>query len=91
MRATLRLAVDEAEAAIGAVTDAHEAWEIADALNAGIREATPRVAKLRATAALRIKDQDALSLRGLADKIGVAPSRAERMVNAAKAASEASQ
>lgn len=81
----IRLAVEEAEAAAAGTADAHDAWEIvarvADALSEGGR----RMARQREQVALRIKDQDSLSLRGLADKIGVAPSRAERLINAAKA------
>jgi hypothetical protein len=86
-RATVELAIGEAEHAVAETTDAHEAWEIAAAIGDALNKARQRAARLRAVAALRIKDQDSLSLRGLADKIGVAPSRAERLVNAAKEAS----
>jgi hypothetical protein len=85
---TLQLAVDEAEAAVTEAADAHEAWTIATTIGDAFREATSRVARLRAVAALRIKDQDSLSLRGLASKIGVSHQRAQVLLNSAK--SEAS-
>jgi hypothetical protein len=80
VRDTLRLVVDDAEASVSDVADAHEAWEIATTLAETLREESVRATRLRAVAALRIKDQDSLSLRGLADAIGVSPQRASVIV-----------
>lgn len=47
-----------------------------------------RCAKLRARQASRIRNREALSLAGLADRIGVSKSRADQLVNLAKAPQE---
>ena len=83
--AMIRLALDEAEAAVEVAADAREAWAIAAAVGTAVDEARSRAARLRANAAARVQRQDSLSLRGLADRIGVAPSRAERLIKAARA------
>jgi DNA-binding transcriptional regulator YiaG len=48
-----------------------------------------RAARLRARQAARIRDRDALSLAGLANRIGVSRSRADQLVKAAKEPEEA--
>ncbi len=47
-----------------------------------------RTSRLRARQAARIRDREALSLAGLADRIGVSKSRADQLVNLAKAPQE---
>jgi DNA-binding transcriptional regulator YiaG len=47
-----------------------------------------RASRLRARQAARIRDKEALSLAGLADRIGVSKSRADQLVNLAKAPQE---
>ena len=88
-RQTIELATDETEAAVQDVPDAHEAWQIATAFAEALRVAASHAARFRAVAAKRIKDQDSLSLRGLAEQISVSPARADQLINSAKA-SEAS-
>jgi hypothetical protein len=80
---TLAQAHRQAEAAVNDAADAHEAFRIATELARAFREVADKVARLRAPAAVRIRDQEALSLRGLADKIGVSPARAEQLVKEA--------
>jgi DNA-binding transcriptional regulator YiaG len=43
-----------------------------------------RASRLRARQAMRIREREALSLAGLADRIGVSKSRAEQLVNLAR-------
>lgn len=82
---TLADAHGHAVAAVNGAVDAHEAFRVATELARAFRDVADQVAKLRAPAAVRIREQEALSLRGLADRIGVSPARAEQLVNQAKA------
>jgi hypothetical protein len=84
-RINLGLAVEAAERAVADVPDAHDAWVIANQAATAFREATARVVKLRGVAALRIKDQDKLSLRHLADKIGVSHVYAHQLITESEA------
>ncbi len=81
---TLTRARELAEAAVNDTADAHEAFRLATDLTNAFRLAVGPIAKLRAQAAVRIKDQEALSLRGLADRIGVSSARANQLVNQGK-------
>ena len=87
-RQTIELATDETEGAIREVADAHEAWRIAAAFAEALRVASSHAARFRAIAAKRIKDQDSLSLRGLAERINVSPARADQLINSAKASED---
>jgi hypothetical protein len=80
---TLAQAHGQAEVAVTGAADAHEAFRIATELARAFREVADEVARLRAPAAVRIRNQESLSLRGLADKIGVSPARAEQLVKEA--------
>jgi hypothetical protein len=81
---TLNAAREQAELAVAGAADAHEAFRIATKLAEGFREVAEQVSDLRGVAAARIRDQEALSLRGLASRIGVSPARAEQLVNRGK-------
>lgn len=88
-----REALSEAEALARAAVDAAEsgrvAFQLATELAAAWQLAADRVSHLRGRAAARIRDEESLSLRGLADRIGVAPSRAHLMISeAGKAGSD---
>jgi hypothetical protein len=85
-----RDALAHAEAlAVKAITDAetgHTAFQLATDLAAAFRQAGDRIAHLRAGAAVRIRDEEALSLRGLADRISVSRARAGQLVAEAEKA-----
>ncbi len=85
-RVILHQARDEAAAAVAATADPHEAFNLATNLAAEFMTVARQVAQLRGAAARRIKEQDKLSLRGLADQIGMSHQRAEQLL---KTASEA--
>ncbi len=80
---TLTRARELAEAAVNDTADAHEAFRLATDLTNAFRLAVGPIAKLRGQAAMRIRDQESLSLRGLADRIGVSPARANQIVKEA--------
>lgn len=83
--ASISIACEQSLQAVTETEDPHEQFRVATDLSQELRTAADDVARQRGPAALRIKHQQKLTLRGLADRIGVAPSRAERLVNAAKA------
>ena len=89
---TAREALSEAEALAGAAVDAagdgRTAFQLATELAAAWQQAAERVTHLRGRAAARIRDEESLSLRGLADRIGVAPSRAHLMISKAEKAGQ---
>jgi hypothetical protein len=60
------------------------ATEHQQALRALHGQEEARASRLRARQAARIRDKEALSLAGLADRIGVSKSRADQLVNLAK-------
>ena len=60
------------------------ASEHQDALRSLHDQEENRASRLRARQAARIRDKEALSLAGLADRIGVSKSRADQLVNLAK-------
>jgi hypothetical protein len=69
-------------------TDPQAAFEFASEHQAALRalhgQEEARASRLRARQAARIREREALSLAGLADRIGVSKSRAEQLVNLAK-------
>jgi DNA-binding transcriptional regulator YiaG len=80
---TLTHATELAEAAVNDAKDGREAFRLATELTDAFHRATDRVAQLRGQAARRTRDQEALTLRALADRIGVSKSRADQLVKEA--------
>ena len=79
-REALARAEELAGEAVDAAGDGHLAFRVATELAAAWHAAADRVSHLRGRAAVRIRDEESLTLRGLADRIDVAPSRAHRMI-----------
>ncbi len=79
----LERATELAENAVTGATDGREAFRCATELADAFREAAERVRQLRGQAARRTRDQEALTLRALADRIGVSKSRADQLVKEA--------
>jgi hypothetical protein len=77
---TLAQATELAETAVSDAADGRAAFRHATELADAFRVAAERVARLRGKAARRTRDQEALTLRALADRIGVSKSRAEQLV-----------
>jgi hypothetical protein len=76
----LSRATELAEGAVDGAGDGREAFHRATELADAFRQATEHVTQLRGRAARRIRDQEALTLRALADRIGVSKTRAEQLV-----------
>jgi hypothetical protein len=81
-REAIERATQETEAAVLEVADAHESWQIAAAFATAVAAAASHAARFRSVAARRIKDQEKLSLRGLAERIDVSPTRADQLIKA---------
>jgi DNA-binding transcriptional regulator YiaG len=79
-------------ASIESVGDPQAAFEVATAWQQTVRtlheQQAMKASRLRARQAVRIREAEALSLAGLADRIGVSKARADQLVNAAKAPQE---
>jgi hypothetical protein len=75
---------EEAEAAIDQISDPDRAFKRASDLAEKARivhlRIAGRFAKLRARQAVRIRDEQALSLQGLADRISTSKARADQLV-----------
>lgn len=84
-RTALTQAEAFAAAAVDDTADAHEAFRVATDLARAFRQASDRIAELRGQAAVRIREQESLTLRSLADRIGVSPARAAQLVKTATA------
>jgi hypothetical protein len=73
---------------IDAVGDPMAAFEVATAWQTTVRDLheqqANKASRLRAQQAARIRNAEALSLAGLADRIGVSKARADQLVNLAK-------
>jgi DNA-directed RNA polymerase sigma subunit (sigma70/sigma32) len=80
---TLTHATEQAEEAVSTASDGREAFRLATELTDAFHQAAERVAQLRGQAARRTRDQEALTLRALADRIGVSKSRADQLVKEA--------
>jgi hypothetical protein len=80
-------------ASIESVSDPQAAFEVASAWQNQVRalheQQAMKASRLRARQAVRIREAEALSLAGLADRIGVSKARADQLVNAAKEPEEA--
>lgn len=90
-REALTRAEELAGEAVDTAGDGHIAFRIATELAAAWQATADRVSHLRGRAAARIKDEESLTLRGLADRIDVAPSRAHRMITEAPKAGGTSE
>jgi RecB family exonuclease len=84
----LARAYELAENAVANETDAHQAFGIATVLTEESRQITIRLGQLRAIQAARIRDQESLTLAGLADRIRVSKSRAAQIMGIASKARE---
>jgi hypothetical protein len=81
-------AYELAEKAVEGESDAHRAFESATELTEAARQITIHLGKLRALQAARIRDQESLSLTGLAKQIRVSKTRAVQMMEIADKARE---
>lgn len=81
-------AYELAEKSVDGETDAHRAFELATTLADAARKMAFQVAQLRAIQAARIRDQESLSLAGLAGRIRVSKARAQQFVESAAKARE---
>lgn len=76
-------AYELAEKIVTGESDARRAFESATELTEAARQITIHLGKLRALQAARIRDQESLSLTGLADRIRVSKTRAAQMMEIA--------
>ena len=77
-----------AEKAVEDEPDAHRAFEMATAVTEAARLLTIQLGQLRALQAVRIRDQESLSLAALADRIRVSKTRAVQILEVAAKARE---
>jgi len=77
-----------AERALEDESDAHKAFELATELTEAARQITIQLGQLRALQAARIRDQESLSIAGLADRIRVSKTRAVQILEIASKARE---
>jgi hypothetical protein len=76
-------AYELAEKVVTDEPDAHRAYESATELTEAARQITIHLGKLRALQVARIRDQESLSLTGLANQIRVSKTRAVQMLEIA--------
>lgn len=86
--ADLAAALQKADAAIRAIPNPGAAFAIARRFVQMCREAVAPAAAVHAHAASRIHQAEALSLAGLADRIGVSKARADQLIKAARKEAE---
>jgi hypothetical protein len=84
----LARAYELAEKAVEEEPDAHRAFEMATAVTEAARQITIQLGQLRALQAVRIRDQESLSLAALADRIRVSKTRAVQILGIAAKARE---
>lgn len=84
----LARAYELAGKAVESEPDAHRAFELATAVTEAARQITIQLGQLRALQAARIRDQESLSLAGLADRIRVSKTRAVQILEIAAKARE---
>ena len=77
-----------AEKAVEDEPDAHRAFELATTVTEAARLLTIQLGQLRALQAVRIRDQESLSLAALADRIRVSKTRAVQILEVAAKARE---
>jgi hypothetical protein len=82
----LKSAYELAEQAVKGEDDQRRAFELATILTEASRQMTIRLGRMRALQGAHIRDQESLSLAGLADRLGVSKTRAQQIMEiAAKA------
>lgn len=79
----VRQAYEEANAALQAMSDCEQAYQVATQLADCLRELADAAALARARSAARLHCSENLSLAGLATKLGVSKSRAKQLLQAA--------
>ncbi|MGH3192343.1 MAG: hypothetical protein ACRDOL_34860 [Streptosporangiaceae bacterium] len=84
--AALRSAYDKSISVIGAIPDSRQAFQAATELGDVLGEWSQQAAKLRAAAAVRIAEDEQLSLAGLANRLSVSRSRAQQLMESGKTA-----
>ncbi|MFC0533958.1 hypothetical protein [Phytohabitans kaempferiae] len=87
----LARALDQVVAAIKAQGDPQRAFEGATRLADAMREAAESAADLRAQTAVRIWEEEKISLAGLAERIGVSKARAGQLVQRRRAHDQGSK
>src|SRR4051794_39222986 len=85
----LRRAYTQLAAAIRALPDGAEAFQVASELRDELDRIVGDAAELRAALAARVWKEEELSLGALANRIGVSKARANQFIQAAKAAETA--
>ena len=78
------LALDEAEKAVAGTQDAREQFRLATSLAGQFRRCAERIAAYRGRAVTRIRDDEKLTLRGLADELGVSHQRLGQLLDNAE-------
>jgi hypothetical protein len=84
-------AFERAVRVISRQTDPQEAFDAATRLADAMREAGETAADLRAQTAVRIWEEEKVSLAGLAERIGVSKARAGQLVQSARRAQQGSE
>ncbi|TDB97420.1 hypothetical protein E1267_39825 [Nonomuraea longispora] len=84
----IRQAYEDAEVALNSMTDFEEAYQLATQLADGLRTLADAAALARARSAAQISEAEALSLAGLATKLGVSKARASQLLRAARGREE---
>lgn len=79
----LAQAEELAAVAVDQAADGHVAFRIATELARAWQETADRVTHLRGRAAARIRDEESISLRTLADRLDMAPSGLHRIIHGA--------
>jgi hypothetical protein len=82
---TLRGAYDKTVTVIQAIPDSRQAFQEATELARVLGEWSKQAAKLRAAAAVRIAEDEQLSLAGLANRLSVSRSRAQQLMESGRA------
>lgn len=82
--ADVRAAYEHARAVLGEEADPHQAFELATQFADALRALADEAADLRAAAVGRIWENEATSLAGLAQKIGVSKARAAQLMRTAR-------
>lgn len=84
-RESLTTARRSAETAIGHAGSREDAFAVASELAEAYREAADEMASYRAREAARLRDDEGLSLAGLAERLGISKTRADQLIRLAKA------
>jgi hypothetical protein len=83
-RDALALARQAGMSAIDSAAEAQYAYDVATELMANARQLADDMARRRALAAARIRNEEALSLSGLANRLAMSKSRADQLMQLAR-------